>query len=223
MKNKIFLILKYFKFFLLFFTFLIMILANFIILKKIKNVKNKEVINFNNKILLQKIKKIFSKYKKVNINEVEATIYNGRKWEKNRNKTNEINIGIQMDPNYVTRVMMTLASIIDSQKNETKLRFHFAVVLLFKAELMLKIYSLREKIRDDVEFSFYDAKRVETELKNLNLKGPGAVAKLLLPQLLPNDIDRIIIFDTGDLIVLRDLTEMYNWNMSNYLYLGQPG
>ena len=118
---------------------------------------------------------------------------------------------------------MTLASIMDSQKNKTKIRFHFAVVLSFKVEDMLKIYSLREKIREDVEFNFYNAKRVETDLKNLNSKGPGAVAKLLLPQLLPDDIERIIIFDTGDLLVLRDLKEMYNWNMNKYLYLGIPG
>ncbi len=128
-----------------------------------------------------------------------------------------------MDPSYILRTMMTLASIIDSQKLTTKLRLHFAVVLGFTPEQMLKIYSLREKLRDDVEFNFYNAKRVETELKNLNIKGPGAVAKLLLPQLLPNDIDKLIIFDTGDLLVLRDLYTMYNWNISEYLYLGIPG
>ena len=128
-----------------------------------------------------------------------------------------------MDPNYVLRVMMTLASIIDSQKSQRKLRFHLAVVLSFNAKDMLKIYSLRNKIRDDVEFNFYNAKRVETELKDLNTKGPGAVAKLLLPELLADDIDRLIIFDTGDLLVLRDLYTMYNWNINDYLYLGIPG
>ena len=128
-----------------------------------------------------------------------------------------------MDPNYVLRVMMTLASIIDSQKSQRKLRFHLAVVLSFNAKDMLKIYSLRNKIRDDVEFNFYNAKRVETELKDLNTKGPGAVAKLLLPELLADDIDRLIIFDTGDLLVLRDLYKMYNWNIDDYLYLGIPG
>ena len=41
--------------------------------------------------------------------------------------------------------------------------------------------------------------------------------------LLPNDVDRLIIFDTGDLLVLRDLHKMYNWNMNDYLFLGIPG
>ena len=88
---------------------------------------------------------------------------------------------------------------------------------------MLKIYSLRGKIRDDIEFSFYNAKKAETDLKNLNPKGPGAVAKLLLPNLLPKDVERLIVFDTGDLLVLRDLTIMYNWKMDNYICLGTPG
>ena len=118
---------------------------------------------------------------------------------------------------------MTFASIMDSQKKDTKLRFHFAVVLNFTALDMLKTHSLRDKIREDVEFNFYNAKRVETELKGLNPKGPGAVAKLLLPELLPEDIQKILIFDTGDVLVLRDLTEVYNWNINGYLYVGVPG
>ena len=156
------------------------------------------------------------------MNEIESSIKNGRKWEINTDKKNEINIGFQIDPSYVLRCIMTLCSIMDSQKNSSKIRFHFAVVLDFKVEDMLKIYSLREKIREDVEFNFYDAKRVEKELKGLNLKGPGAVAKLLLPQLLPDNVRRILIFDTGDLLIIKDLSEAYNWNITGFLYAGVP-
>ena len=157
----------------------------------------------------------------VNINEIESFFPGGRKWTKK--KKNIINVGIQLDPKYILRVMMTLASIIDSQKPETKLRFHFAVVNYFNVEHMIKIYSLRDRIRDDIEFNFYNAKKCEIDLKKLNSKGPGAVAKLLLPNLLPKDVERLIVFDTGDLLVLRDLTIMYNWKMDNYLCLGIPG
>jgi len=118
--------------------------------------------------------------------------------------------------------MMTLASIIDSQKSSTKISAHFAVVLGFNDENMLKIYSLREKIREDVEFIFNDAKKVEIDFKGMHPKGPGAIAKILLPHLLADDIERILIFDVGDVLILRDLTEMYNWNLNDYLYLGAP-
>ena len=93
----------------------------------------------------------------------------------------------------------------------------------FDVEHMLKIYSLRDRLRDDVEFNFYNAKKSEIELKNLNSKGAGAVAKLLLPNLLPNDIERLIVFDTGDLLVIRDLSIMYNLKMDNNICLGIPG
>ena len=196
-------------------------------LDKIKNCSQSffKDINLNiefKKILLTHINITYTKNGVVNINEVEADIKGGRKWQKFTDKTNEINIGFQLDSSYILRTMMTVASIIDSQKMSTKLRLHFAVVLGFNAENMLKIYSLREKIREDVEFNFYNAEKVEIDFKEMHPKGPGAMAKILLPHLLPDDIDRILVFDTGDVLVLRDLSEMYNWNLSNYLYMGAP-
>lgn len=183
--------------------------------------KNNSNLDFE-QLLLNRINEIYSKEKTVNINQIEASINGGRNWEKNKSKFNEINIGFQLDPGYILQTMMTLASILDSQKNCTKLRLHFAVVLNFTVENMLKIYSLREKIRDDVEFNFYNAEKVEIDFKGVHPKGPGAIAKILLPHLLPEDIDRLIIFDTGDVLILRDLTEMYNWEIGDYLYLGAP-
>ena len=119
----------------------------------------------------------------------------------------------------ILRTMLTIASIIDSQKPKTKLRLHFAVVNNFSTKNMLKIYQLRDKIRNDVEFNFYNAKRVETELKGMHPKG-NAIFNRLLPELIPNDIEKLIIFDTGDLMVLRDLSEMYNWDLKNKSYAG---
>ena len=180
------------------------------LLNKIIELKHKESfylekINHYNKSLLKQIiqKKIFLKkflkdinqtyIKKgyVNMNEIESKFFDGRPWIKN-NQRNVINIGFQLDPSYILQTMMTLASIIDSQKNTTKLKFHFAVVLGFNVENMFKIYSLREKIREDVEFIFYNAKKVEFDFKGVHPKGPGAIAKILLPHLLANNIERII-------------------------------
>ena len=112
--------------------------------------------------------------------------------------------------------------MIVSQKSTTKLRLHFSVVNNFKAKDMIKIYSLRYKIREDVEFNFYDASRVEKELYSISRKGPGLAAKLLLPQLVENNVKRLILIDNGDVLVLRDLSQMYNWDMKNNIYMGSP-
>ena len=167
-----------------------------------------------------KINEFYQKNNFVNINEIESKINNGRSWQKDKN--NEINIGFQLDDKYVLRCMITLASIMESQNYNKIIRFHFAVVLGFNVDQMLKIYSLRSRLRENVEFNFYNAKRVETDLNGLNTKGPGAVAKLLLPQLLPDDIKKIFIVDTGDLLVIKDLSELFKWDLKDYLYAGVP-
>ena len=158
----------------------------------------------------------------VNINEVESKIPGGRRWKKNKNKSSEINVGSSLDSGFILRTMITTTSVMDSQKLDTKLRLHFAIVNNFSVKNMMKIYSLRNKIREDVEFNFYNAKRVEKELKGLSPKGAGICARLLLPQLVDDDIKRLIIIDNGDVIVLRDLSEMYNWNMGKNIYMGVP-
>ena len=86
-------------------------------------------------------------------------------------KLKEINVGAAFDTKYLLLAMFTFASIMDSQNLETKLRLHFAVVDYFSVESMIKIYTLRDKIREDVEFNFYNAKKIETDLRYTNPKG----------------------------------------------------
>ena len=187
----------------------------------LQNDLNNKTSNFS-AILEKEIKETFSRKGFVNINEIERNIFSNNSTSFNNNNFNIINIGVQLDPNFTLQSMITFASILDSQKKNTKIRFHCAIVLNFTILDMLKIYSLK-KIREDTEFNFYNASRVEKDLYGLNLKGPGAVAKLLLPQLLSDDIKKLLVIDTGDLIVLRDLTELYNWDMKDYFYVGIPG
>ena len=108
-------------------------------------VNNKYFNNYNNKIkenLKNKINKTYMKYGKVNINKIEETISGGRKYQRKKNRSNEINIGFQLDPEYILRTMITVASIMDSQNKNTGIRLHFIVVLGFNVENMLKIYSI---------------------------------------------------------------------------------
>ena len=197
---------------------IIFLLNKYKLLKSGNNTTEMNLYLINN--LLKIVNDTYSKNGSVNINEIESTIPGGRPWIKGKDKTREINIGIGIDSNYTLKAMMTIASAMDSQKNETKLRIHIGVVDKFPVEKMIKIYTLRERIRNDVEFNFYNAKRVEIELKGIHRKGNGVMAKLLLAVLLPTDVERIIILDTGDLLVLRDLSEMYKWDMKNKIICG---
>ena len=205
-----------FLFYVLVFSFLSIAIIIYLLIKYSPLISN----NYLKNTLLKRVNDTYKKNEFVNINEIESTILGGRPWIKGQNKAKEINIGIGIDPNYTLHAMMTLSSAMDSQKDETKLRIHIGVVNGFPVENMIEIYTLRERIRNDVEFNFYNAKRVETELKGVHTKGNGVMAKIVLAILLPNDVERIIILDTGDLLVLRDLSEMYNWDMKNKTICG---
>ena len=230
LENKIFITGDCLKILYITFIFILVVIIEYKFNYKKTNINNKNNNNnfieyndnFDSNLFYKKLGENYKKEGFVSLNEVESKILNGRTWVKNLDKKNVINFGFQLDHLYVLRAMITLASIMDSQNNSTKIKFHFAVVLNFTINDMLKIYTLRKRLRDDVEFIFYNAKKVETELNGLNTKGPGAVAKLLLPQLLPDDIERILIFDTGDLLIIKDLSEAYNWDMKGCLYAGVP-
>jgi len=175
--------------------------------------------NKNQLILFEnKIKEEFRIKKNVNLNEIESNFPFGRRWDSYNFSKKAINIGSSLDPRYILKAIITTVSIIASQKSSTKLRLHFSVVNNFNTKDMIKIYKLRNRLREDVEFNFYNASRVEKELNGVGGKGPGLAAKLLLPQLTDNSVKKLIILDNGDLLALRDLTIMYNWNMKNNIY-----
>ena len=177
--------------------------------------------NYNKSKLIKEIEIIYNKYSKVNINKIDDRI---NKMKKNsKNLASIINIGVTLDKNFVLETMVTLASIMATQKKNTKIRFHLGVTNNFTAEKMVKIYELRKRINNLTEFNFYYLKESVTKMKGFHkTKGETCPGKFELPLYLPNDVEKILIFDVGDLLVLRDLTDLYNYKMENYWVLGTP-
>lgn len=60
------------------------------------------------------------------------------------------------------------------------------------------------------------------KMKNFHRKGEACPGKFELPELLPDNIERLLIFDAGDVLIFRDLTELYNYDMKDYWALGTP-
>ena len=87
---------------------------------------------------------------------------------------------------------------------------------------MLKIYQLKERINNLTEFNFYYLEGAMKKMKNFHSKGEACPGKFELPELLPNDVEKLLLFDAGDLLVLRDLSELYNYDMKDYWVLGPP-
>ena len=105
--------------------------------------------------------------------------------------------------------MITTASIMSSQNETTKIRFHFGVTRGFSSRHMLKLYTLRNRLNKLTEFNFYYLKGATQKMKNFHPKGEACPGKFELPQLLSDDVKRLIIFDAGDVLVLRDLSELF--------------
>lgn len=118
--------------------------------------------------------------------------------------------------------MFTIASIMATQKKTTFITFHLGITNRFTVEKMIKIYNLRKKINNSTEFNFYYLKDSVLKMKDFHPKGEACPGKFELPMLLSNEIEKLIIFDAGDLMVLRDLSDLYNYNMDDYWVLGTP-
>ena len=168
------------------------------------------------------ITKRFKKDGKININEVEQII---KKYNLNLNDSNinsTIHIGFTLDPGFILQTMLTVTSIMATQDKKTKIIFHFGVVNNFTAYHMIKIYNLRNKINNLTEFNFYYLKETMEKMKNFHKKGEACPGKFELPKLLPDNIHKLLLFDAGDVLVFRDLTELYNYEMKEFWVLGTP-
>ena len=156
---------------------------------------------------------------KINLNDIYNKYY-PTKTEKNEIIKNKINLEFTLDPNYILETMMTISIIMYSQNKTTKIVFHIGVVNNFNAKNMLKIYSLKNKLNNLTEFNFYYLKEAMKKMKNFHIKGEACPGKFELPQLLPDDVDKILLFDAGDVLIFKDLSELYNYDMRNFLVLG---
>ena len=167
------------------------------------------------------INHLFKKFNKININDIYIKYYPEKQNKKEIIKS-IINIEFTLDPNYILETMLTITSIMASQNKTTKVIFHFGVINNFTSEKMLKIYALKDKINNLTDFNFYYLKEAMKKMKNFHRKGEACPGKFELPQLLPDSIEKLLLFDAGDVIIKKDLTELYNYDMKNYWVLGLP-
>ena len=176
-------------------------------------------IFYNNIRLIDEIQNHYNMFDKVNINEIDKKINKNKEYVHNIEST--VNIGVTLDKNFVLETIITITSIMVTQNKNTKIRFHFGVTKNFTAKKMLKIYQLRNRINNLTEFNFYFLKESVTKMRGFHpSKGETCPGKFELSLYLPDDVERLLIFDVGDLLVLRDLTDLYNYKMDNYWVLG---
>ena len=125
-----------------------------------------------------------------------------------------IPIAMCLDDNYTLPTIVSMTSMLESVKKDTQYEYYLLVPGDFKDENKQKILSLKEKYESfDINFinmgdEFKDAK--------LGIWGTAAYYRLRLPSVL-SQYDKCIYFD-GDIIVNKDLSELYNIDLGdNYV------
>lgn len=166
------------------------------------------IYNYNNFVVKDKIEKI----ERIKQHEKEKLNYN--------KQYNQIAVSYGLNNNNFYPTFVSITSILENANNST---FYTIYILVSKRK---KNFSNENKIKlKNFENKYPRCQIIIIEINdklfqfaNIRRYPISAYYRLLLADLLP-DIKRIIYLD-GDTIVLEDLTEMINLNMSNNTILG---
>ena len=165
-------------------------------------------------------KLLFLHNKVLNFNKLDKCYYGTKSDD---SKFNNIHISFAFDNNYTLLSSITIANILNVSNPTTFVHFHIIVTTGFEYKNMKKLSSLKSKVNNNSEFIFYNGSRVEQDFgKHIKYEkcGAGEYAKLLVSVLIDKSVDRVINLDAGDLLIDKDLIELYNYPLEDYLVRG---
>ena len=128
---------------------------------------------------------------------------------------NHIHLSMGFDRNYIELSSISIASILNTSSPDTYIHFHI-LAIEFTFEDMKKIISLN-KINKNVEFVFYNSKQAEYDFgirATKEWRGIGDYTRVLDPEIV-NNTNKILIMDSGDIIVQKDISEIYFFDLED--------
>lgn len=128
---------------------------------------------------------------------------------------NELNIVLICDDNYIIPTMTTISSIKSSKEKDTICKIH-----VIANSINDKLYSIFHTLNDDtfqVELIMVNEEKVNELASSMGdsfcVATPSALMKFFIPNIV-KDMDKVLYID-GDIIVRRDLSELYSTNIDN--------
>ena len=195
--------------------FIIGLFSFIIILYKIKKYEESQNLSLYDKKAIE----IYNNTGKLSFNELEEILYMKKT---NYSEFNNIHIAMSFDNDYYLLSSITIASLLNNSHKNSYIHIHIIVVENFSYFTMKKLNSLKYKINANSEFIFHNGSQAEIDF-GFQIKsepyGVGEYARLLTPVLI-NDVDRIIVTDSGDLFFEKDLLELYNYPLNDKLIMG---
>ena len=129
---------------------------------------------------------------------------------------NYISIAYSLDNIYILYCYISIISILESKNDNTYISFYLMVPNNFTNENKNIILSLYEQY-DFLNFSFIFMDNRYKKVKIINYLNQNTYFRLSLGELLPN-VNKIIYLDC-DVIVYKDLTNLYNQNFNKHIML----
>ena len=122
-----------------------------------------------------------------------------------------VNVAFTIDNNYVIPTMIAIDSIVQNSKPDTKYNFYVIETgLTSYSKHLMRNYI--EKYNNEVEFIPVDTDRITKGVNLYKHLTPIAIARVVIPEILP--VDRVIYLD-GDTLATGDLTELYNTDLGS--------
>lgn len=130
---------------------------------------------------------------------------------------NYINVAYAFDKNYEYIIHVSMKSIMISQNPNTFIKFHLLVSnLTQKQKMIISQIKLEHK---NCEIYFFDmGEQYHNFSLPLSIWSTSIYYRINLQDLLPKE-KKILYLDT-DTLIYKDLTEIYNYNISNKYYIG---
>ena len=128
---------------------------------------------------------------------------------------NHIHISMGFDANYVLLSSISIASLLNNSNPETFIHLHL-ILCNCSYEDIKPIINLK-KINKNIEFILYNGKQAEYDFgrrANGEMRGVGEYTRVLIPEIV-NNTNRILILDSGDLLVNKDLSELYFFDIGD--------
>lgn len=126
----------------------------------------------------------------------------------------EMNIGINIDDNYIQHAMAMLCSICENNRNHNITLHVLHKNLSNQAKCILE----RLLIRYGNQVRFYEVDEYPLNGVQFRKKNPLSMAayyRLLLAEVLPQNIEKVLYLDV-DLLVLKDISEIFSLEIDDY-------
>lgn len=124
----------------------------------------------------------------------------------------QINVAFTFDSNYAIPAMITINSILKNNKSNSEYMFYVIEDNLSEKDKK-RVENFVKKQNQKIKFIHFSDTLLQCDSQKY-FNSTVIMARLMLPKLLPESVEKIIYLDT-DLVVNADLKELYNIDLEN--------